>query len=59
MSQVMKILISISFHLQVISLDVTSGGLCVSVCTENKLQIWDTRQGLLMVSQNSHLSQEV
>jgi hypothetical protein len=44
-----------SLHLQVISLDATSGGLCVSVCTGNKLQIWDTRQGLLRVNLDSHL----
>lgn len=47
------------FHLQVISLDATSGGLCVSVCTANKLQIWDTRQGLLRVSQDSCLCGKV
>lgn len=39
----------------VISLDATSGGLCVSVCTGNKLQIWDTRQGLLRRTLEGHV----
>lgn len=37
------------------SLDATSGGLCVSVCTENKLQVWDTRHGLLRRTLEGHL----
>jgi len=46
-------------YLQVISVDATSGGLCVSVCTANKLQVWDTRQGVLRVSKDSCLHHKV
>jgi hypothetical protein len=44
---------------QIISLDATSGGLCVSICTGNKLHIWDTRQGLLRVSEDSSLHHKI
>ncbi|KAJ9591875.1 hypothetical protein L9F63_001598, partial [Diploptera punctata] len=39
----------------VISLDVTSGNLCASVCTENKLHVWDTRVGLVSRTLEGHV----
>lgn len=36
--------------LQVISLGVGEGGLGVSVCTDNKLHVWETQTGIIRVS---------
>lgn len=35
---------------QVIGLDVGNGGLGVSVCSENKLHVWETESGEVRVS---------
>lgn len=36
-------------HTQVVCLDVTSGGLGMSVCSQNKLYIWETSTGIIRV----------
>ncbi|KAK7865824.1 hypothetical protein R5R35_001281 [Gryllus longicercus] len=39
----------------VISCDVTPNGLCVSACTDNKLQVWDTKTGVIRRTLEGHV----
>lgn len=39
----------------IVSLDVTAGGLSISVCTENNLRIWDFNRGELKLNLTGHV----